>query len=83
MGSGDPIKARQRLRTGSSLRRVLPSKVCSYGGDAVTRANYYQVMHSIGAMTPNEIRIRENLSPVEGGDVLYAPTGREPIGSAR
>lgn len=37
-------------------------------GDAQGRAAFYQTMSSIGAMTINEIRQRENLPPIEGGD---------------
>lgn len=36
--------------------------------DAAARAGFYQTMSTIGAMTVNEIRRRENLPPVPGGD---------------
>lgn len=36
--------------------------------DAKARAEFYEVMHRIGAMSPNEIRDRENMPSREGGD---------------
>lgn len=41
--------------------------------DSQSRANFYNIMHRIGAMTSNEIRGKENLPPKSGGEVL-APT---------
>lgn len=37
--------------------------------DSAGRAKFYQQMTSIGAMTINEVRAKENLPPVEGGDL--------------
>jgi HK97 family phage portal protein len=46
-------------------------------GDAKTRADYYTSAlggtQAPGYMTPNEVRAKENLPPIEGGDQLYAP----------
>ncbi|MCE9664515.1 phage portal protein [Halomonas sp. M5N1S17] len=46
-------------------------------GDAKTRAEYYKSAlggtQNPGYMTPNEVRAKENLPPIEGGDKLYAP----------
>lgn len=46
-------------------------------GDAKTRADYYTSAlggtQGPGYMTPNEVRAKENLPPIEGGDQLYAP----------
>ncbi|RAH37418.1 phage portal protein [Halomonas sp. SL1] len=46
-------------------------------GDAKTRAEYYKAglggTQNPGYMTPNEVRARENLPPIEGGDQLYTP----------
>jgi HK97 family phage portal protein len=36
--------------------------------DSASRAAFYQIMLRTGAITPNEIRRRENLNPIEGGD---------------
>lgn len=49
-------------------------------GDAKTRSDYYKAAlggtQNPGFMTPNEVRAKENLPPVEGGDTLYTPEGQ-------
>lgn len=46
-------------------------------GDAKSRSEYYKAAlggtQAPGWMTPNEVRAKDNLPPVEGGDKLYAP----------
>ena len=42
-------------------------------GDAKTRAEYYAKLFGIGAITQNEIRRRENMNDIDGGDVLFVP----------
>ena len=42
-------------------------------GSAKDRAEFYRVMFGIGAMNINEIRSKEDLDPVEGGDVHLVP----------
>lgn len=42
-------------------------------GNMTARANYYEVMERIGAISPNEIRRKENMAPVPGGDVHLIP----------
>lgn len=42
-----------------------------FRGDMSTRATYFQKMMQSGAMTPNEIRMKEGLSPYSGGDNFY------------
>lgn len=39
-----------------------------FRGDAVTRSTYFKNMMQIGAMTPNEIRIKEGMAAYDGGD---------------
>lgn len=39
-------------------------------GDSAGRAKFYEVMTRIGVMSRNEARRKENLPPVEGGDVI-------------
>lgn len=41
--------------------------------DTSARYASYQIARNASIMTPNEIRQRENLPPVEGGDDLFAP----------
>jgi phage portal protein BeeE len=38
--------------------------------DSLTRARYYQIMINTGLMKRNEGRAKENMGPVEGGDVI-------------
>lgn len=47
--------------------------------DHVTRADYYTKLFSIGAITDNEIRSKENIQPVDGGDVRYVPLNMAPV----
>ena len=42
-------------------------------GNASDRAEFYRKMFSIGAMSVNEIRGKEDLDPVEGGDIHLVP----------
>lgn len=48
-------------------------------GDSASRAAFYQTMSQIGGMTINEIRRRENLPPVDGGDVIRLQMQNVPI----
>ncbi len=48
-------------------------------GDSAARATFYREMSGMGAMTINEIRRRENLPPVEGGDVPRMQAQNIPI----
>jgi HK97 family phage portal protein len=43
-------------------------------GDMKTRADYYGRMMANGAVSPNEIRIKEGFAPYEGGDRFYIAT---------
>lgn len=49
-------------------------------GDAKTRSEYYKGAlggtQNPGFMTQNEVRAKENLPPIEGGDKLYNPEGK-------
>jgi HK97 family phage portal protein len=42
-------------------------------GSAKDRAEFYSKLFNIGAMTINEIRGKEDLNPVEGGDIHLVP----------
>lgn len=48
-------------------------------GDSAARASFYQTMTQIGAMTINEVRGRENLAPVSGGDIVRMQMQNIPI----
>jgi HK97 family phage portal protein len=48
-------------------------------GDAAARGDFYSKLFSIASITPNEIRKRENLNPVKGGDTVYVPLNTVPL----
>ncbi len=48
-------------------------------GAAKDRSEYYNKMWGIGALSPNEIRELEDLSPYEGGDQYRVPMNSEDI----
>lgn len=52
-------------------------------GDSPGRAAFYTSMSQIGALTINEIRARENLPPVAGGDVPRMQAQNVPINEPR
>jgi HK97 family phage portal protein len=43
-------------------------------GDSQARSNFYQKMVALMAMTPNEVRVRENLEPLDGLDRFLVPS---------
>jgi HK97 family phage portal protein len=48
-------------------------------GDSKTRAEYYQKMFSVAAITSNQIRNKESLSSYEGGDRYFVQAGYAPV----
>lgn len=42
-------------------------------GNMAARSAFYEVMERIGVMSPNDIAARENLNPIDGGDVHLIP----------
>lgn len=40
-------------------------------GDSASRAAFYKAMFEMGAYSPNDIRERENLNPIKGGDKYF------------
>lgn len=51
-------------------------------GDAQARGEFFRVMWNIGAMSQNEIRAKENMNPVDGGDAYYVPLNMIPADKA-
>jgi hypothetical protein len=47
--------------------------------DSAGRAELYTKLFYIGGLTINEIRKRENLDPVEGGDRAFVPLNVQPL----
>lgn len=42
-------------------------------GDSKARAEFYKALFGMGAINSNEIREKENMNPVKGGDRYYVP----------
>jgi HK97 family phage portal protein len=42
-------------------------------GDAASRATFYKEMFMVGAMSVNEIREKEDMDPIKGGDIHLVP----------
>lgn len=40
-------------------------------GDQAARSTYFQILFNIGALSPNDIRQREDLNPIDGGDQYF------------
>ena len=50
-------------------------------GDSTARANFYRVMREVGALSANDIRALEEMTPVDGGDTYLQPLNMAPLGS--
>lgn len=48
-------------------------------GDSAARVNFYQKMWQLGALSINEIRAKEDLNPIEGGDKFFVPLNFEDL----
>lgn len=42
-------------------------------GDSAARAQFYTAMFQMGAASPNDVREREDLNPIPGGDQYFVP----------
>lgn len=42
-------------------------------GDSAARGAFYQVLFNMGAASPNDIREREDMNPIAGGDQYFVP----------
>ena len=54
-----------------------------YQTDLESKADYYTKMIANGAMTVNDVRIKEGKEPIEGGDKAMISCNVAPIGSAK
>lgn len=45
------------------------------------RAKFYQTLHAVGALSPNEIRALEEMNPYDGGDEHVQPINFGPVGA--
>jgi HK97 family phage portal protein len=76
---------RKQLMTPAERARGLFAEFNMEGllrADSGGRATFYKEMTAIGAMTINEVRAKENLPPVEGGDVPRIQMQNVPITEA-
>lgn len=48
-------------------------------GNTKDRGEYYRTMFHIGAMSPNDIREKENWDPFDGGDERFIPSNMIPL----
>jgi len=52
-------------------------------GDSQARAEYYNKIFQVGGMSPNDIRAKENMNPVEGGDENFVMLNMVPLSQAK
>ena len=50
-------------------------------GDSAARAAFYTVMRQVGAFSANDIRDKEDLTPIPGGDTYLQPLNMGPLGA--
>ena len=65
-----------RRMSGLALRRNMLAEL---RGDYDSRGKWYQTMHGLGAYSPNDIRLHEELPDVPGGDVRMASLNFVPL----
>lgn len=51
-------------------------------GDSAARADFYSKMLAIGAMSPNDVRSKENYDPIDGGNQYFVPCNYYPLDEA-
>lgn len=54
-----------------------------YATDLTSKANYYQKSIQNGTMTPNEVRLKEGMIPLDGGNTAFISCNVAPINSAK
>jgi HK97 family phage portal protein len=64
------LLTKQEIKSGLYFNHVFEGLL---RGSSTDRAGFYSTMFNIGAMSINEIRAKENLNPVEGGDIHLVP----------
>ena len=74
------VKSYQGMHSGGEIQF---DREYIYSLDPKTVASYYKDMFDVGGLTTNEIRVRQNMPPVEGGDVAFVTANVAPITSAK
>jgi len=84
----------RRWEQSSNRKLILPSERRSYfyefleesllKADSKARAEFYKALFNLGAMSPNDIREKENMNPIEdpSGDKTYIMTNMAPLDMA-
>jgi HK97 family phage portal protein len=70
------LLSEQEVRQGYYWKHIVEGLL---RGDAKSRAEFYAKMWGIGTMSQNEIRGKEDLDPIEGGDELFVPMNMVPL----
>lgn len=52
-------------------------------GDIASRGDAYAKRFNTGSITPNDIRLKENENPIDGGDEAYVPLNTIPLSLAK
>jgi HK97 family phage portal protein len=84
-----PVATRFEMAVNASLlseeeQKTLYTKINLRGllrGDSKQRGEFYQLMWSMGAYSPNRILELEDENPVEGGDARYVPVNYAEVGA--
>jgi HK97 family phage portal protein len=72
-------------------RKLFPGKTDIYckldprgmmRGDAAGRAEFYNKLFNVGAVSPNDIRELEDMNPVDGGDIYLVPMNMNTLDNA-
>src|SRR6056297_139079 len=64
------LLTKQEIKTGLYFNHIFEGLL---RGSSADRADFYSKMFNIGAMSINEIRNKENLNPIDGGDIHLVP----------
>lgn len=78
------LKEKRAARTDALLaiqRKAETEKRDALKGDVQARFEAYRIGREIGVFSPNDIRRRENETPIVGGDVYHHPANWTPLGS--
>ena len=51
-------------------------------GDIASRYNAYSIGRNGGWLSPNDVRVMENMNPIQGGDAYSTPLNMAPLGAA-
>lgn len=67
----------------ASAYKILFDREKMFTVNSITKADYYLKMEQAGIFSPNDLRLKENMPAVEGGDVPLISCNVAPIGSPK